>query len=94
MTDQEVQQFHADGAVTIDTPLTAQEIADASAALDKVLPFHEGNYRPSLTCSYYDPALLDILQHPFFEEVARRALKAEQVRFFQTAILTAYPQPG
>ena len=93
MTDQEVQQFHEDGSVTMDTPLTAREVANAAAAFERLLPFQEGNYRPSLTCSYHDPALLEILQHPFFEEVARRVLQAEQVRFFQTAILTAYPQP-
>jgi ectoine hydroxylase-related dioxygenase (phytanoyl-CoA dioxygenase family) len=93
MTDPVVQQFHEAGAVTIDTPLTAQEIATAAAAMDRLLPFQAKNYRPSLTCSYDNPALLDIIQHPFFEEVARRVLQAEQVHFFQTAIVTAYPEP-
>lgn len=93
MTDQEVQQFDSEGAVTIDTPLTAQQIADACAAFDRLLPLREGNVRPSLTNSYFDPAILDIIQHPFFEEVACQTLHTEQVHFFQTAILTAYPQP-
>jgi len=93
MTDQEVQQFNEAGGVTIDTPVTAQEIAEASAAMDRLLPFQEKRYRPSLTCSYDDPALLEIIQHPFFEEVARRVLQAEQVHFFQSAIVTAYPEP-
>lgn len=93
MTDWAVQQFNQAGAVTIDTPLTAQEVAAAAAAFDRLLPFHEGNFRPSLTCSYYDPALVAIIQHPFFEETARRVLEAEKVHFFQTAIVTAYPEP-
>jgi ectoine hydroxylase-related dioxygenase (phytanoyl-CoA dioxygenase family) len=46
-----------------------------------------------MTCSYDDPELLEIIQHPFFEEVAKRALRADEVRFFQTAITTSYPQP-
>lgn len=93
MTEQEVRQFDEAGGVTIDTPLTAQEIADACAAFDRLLPYREGQYRPSLTCSDFDPAILHIIQHPFFEEVARRVLRAEQIHFFQMAILTAYPQP-
>jgi ectoine hydroxylase-related dioxygenase (phytanoyl-CoA dioxygenase family) len=94
MTDEEIRQFNEDGSVTIDTPLTAQEIANASAAFDRLLPFQEGKYRPSLTCSYFDPAIVEILQHPFFEQVACRVLQAEQVHFYQTAILTAYPEPN
>jgi hypothetical protein len=56
--------------VTIDTPLAVEEIAAASAAFDRLLPFQGGNPRPSLTCSYFDPAIIDIIQHPFFEEAA------------------------
>ena len=94
ITEEQVRQFNEAGAVTIDTPLTAQQIADAAAAMDRLLPFQEGKYRVSRTCDYYDPALLDIIQHPFFEAVARRVLEADEVRFFQTAILNAYPEPG
>jgi hypothetical protein len=94
MTEAEIQQFNTDGAVTINTPLTAQEVADASAAFDRLLPFQEGQYRPSLTCSDDDPAIVAIIQHPFFEETARQVLEAERVLFFQTAILTAYPEPN
>ena len=93
MTEGEVQQFDEAGAVTIDTPLTTQEVADAAAALDRLLPFDGQNPRPSRTCDYYDPALVAIIQHPFFEETARRVLQAQHVHFFQTAILVAYPEP-
>ena len=93
MRDEQVRQFDESGAVTIDTPLTALEIANASAAFDSLLPFRAGRYRESLTCSFYDPAIVDIIQHPFFEAVARRALRSDQVRFFQTAMVTAHPEP-
>jgi Phytanoyl-CoA dioxygenase (PhyH) len=100
ITDDELRQFMEVGAVTIDTPLTAEQIAAASAALDRLLPAGppptEGRspgHRVGTTCSFYEPALVEIIQHPFFEEVARRALRAEEVRFFQTAIVTSYPQP-
>lgn len=99
ITEQELKQFIEAGAVTIDTPLTDAQVRGAAAALDRLLPFEEPpegqkpRYRYSLTCSYDAPELLDIIQHPFFEEVAKRALQADEVRFFQTAITNAYPQP-
>jgi hypothetical protein len=100
IADQEVRQFLEQGAVTIDTPLTEAQIGAASAAVDRLLPFRppgEGerpHYRLQRTGDYFDPELLEILQHPFFEAVARRALGAEEVRFFQTAIAISYPQPN
>lgn len=99
ITDQQLRRFIEEGAVTIDTPLTAAQIAEASATLDRLLPFTTGRegqparYRAGMTCSYDDPALVEIIQHPFFEEVAKRCLRADQVHFFQTAITTSYPQP-
>jgi hypothetical protein len=100
ISDQALRRFIEDGAVTIDTPLTEPQIAAASAAFDRLLPFpapQQGQpqrYRVGMTCSYDDPALVEIIQHPFFEEVAKRALGADDVHFFQTAIITAYPQPN
>jgi hypothetical protein len=93
ITPHEVQQFDEAGCVTVDTPLTPQEIADAAAAMDRLLPFDGRNPRPSMTCSYTDPALVAITEHPFFEEVAKQVLRADVVHFFQSAILVAYPEP-
>ena len=93
ITEQEIQQFSDLGAVTIDTPLTQQQLTAASAVFDRLLPGpgEKPRYRVSTTCTFYDPELLDIIQHPFFEEVAKRVLRADEVRFFQTAIVTTYP---
>lgn len=99
ITKQQLQQFLQAGVVTIDTPLTEAQIAAASAAMDRLLPFRapEEGQPPSYRVgagNFFDAELLDILQHPFFEEVAKRVLQAEEVRFFQTAIVTSYPQPN
>ena len=94
MTDKDVAQFDKAGYVTVDTPLTQEELAAASAAMDRLLPFDGKNHRPSQTCSYDDPALVAIIQHPFFESVAKQVLRAPSVLFFQTAILNAYPEPN
>lgn len=99
ITEEQLDQFARDGAVTIDTPLTEAQNAGAARAIERLLPFQPGadgrppRYRAGMTCSYDDPELLEIIQHPFFEEVAKRALRADAVRFYQTAIVAAYPQP-
>ena len=38
ITDDQVKAFEQDGAVTIDTPLTSQQIAEASQLMDRMLP--------------------------------------------------------
>ncbi|MSS73189.1 MAG: hypothetical protein EXS64_17105 [Candidatus Latescibacteria bacterium] len=99
LTDQELNRFIEDGVVTVDTPFTDRQIAEASAAFDRLMPFQAPapgqapRHRVAVT-RYDDPVLLDILQHPFFEAVSRQALRAEAVHFFQTYLITSYPQPG
>ena len=96
---EQLRVFEEQGAVTIDTPLTTKEIAAAAAAIDALLPFQAAEpdqaprFRYGATCNYYEPTLLDLIQHPFFEAVAKRVLRADAIRFFQTAILVSYPQP-
>ena len=96
----QLQTFEERGAVTFNTPLSAAEIAAANAAIDQMLPMQEpdaggqSRFRYGATCSFYDPRLIDLIQHPFFEAVARQILRADGIRFFQTAALKTYPQPG
>jgi len=79
----------------MDTPLTADQVDGASRALDRLLPQqHPSRSRVGLTCSYYDEELLELIQHPFFEEVAKQVLATGKARLLQTAIITTYPQPG
>lgn len=96
---EQLRVFEEQGAVTIDTPLATKEIDAAAAAIDALLPFKPAEpdqaprFRYGATCNYYEPTLLDLIQHPFFEEVAKRVLRADAIRFFQTAILASYPHP-
>ena len=96
---EQLRTFEQQGAVTIDTPLTTEEIAAATTAIDALLPFQAAEpdqaprFRYGATCNYYESALLDLIQHPFFAAVAKRVLRADAIRFFQTAILASYPQP-
>lgn len=100
VSDDDVQRFLDDGAITVDTPLSSQAINAAAAVVDARLPFtapaanSPANYRYGETCSFFDPALVAIIEHPFFEDTAMRILDADRVGIFQTAITTVYPQPG
>jgi hypothetical protein len=100
ITNSEISQFDSEGAVTIDTPLTPEEIAAADIAISEQLPFKEPSegeetrYRHGASGDIFHPALVNIIQHPFFEEVAKRALRAEEVKFFQSALFCSYPQPA
>ena len=90
----QIQRFLDDGAFTMDTPISMDRITAAAEALDRLLPQKEGRNRSSLTCNYDDPALIDLIQDPFFEQVSCQLLDSKAVYFFQTAIITAFPQPG
>ncbi|MEO8694671.1 MAG: phytanoyl-CoA dioxygenase family protein [Acidimicrobiales bacterium] len=99
ISDGDVQRFLDDGAITIDTPLAPAAIQAGAASVDARLPFvapvgnAPANYRYGETCSFFDPGLVTLIEHPFFEDTARRILDADDVRIFQTAITTVYPQP-
>jgi len=96
----EVQRFLDAGAITIDTPLPPDLIQAAASVVDTRLPMMPvaegavGNYRYGETCSFFDPALVSIIEHPYFEASAALVLDASEVRIFQTAITIVYPQPG
>jgi hypothetical protein len=100
ISDEDVQRFLDDGAITVDTALSPESIRAGAAIVDARLPFivpaanAPVNYRYGETCSFFDPALLSLIEHPFFEAAAMRILDASEVRLYQTAITIAYPQPG
>ena len=84
----QLQAFDERGAVTLDTPLTASEIAAANAAIDQMLPMQEPDtgqqprYRYGATCNFYAPTLVDLIQHPFFEAVACDVLRSKSVHLW------------
>jgi ectoine hydroxylase-related dioxygenase (phytanoyl-CoA dioxygenase family) len=90
---EEIRRFDEEGAVTIDTPLSRTELRAAGAAMERLLPFDKPpHYRVTSTNKFVDPALIDLIQHPFFEAVARQVLRAEKVHFRQVALACTYPQ--
>lgn len=74
ITDEQLAEYEESGVVTIDGPLSVEELDRAEAAWDRL--------RGSGEKSYNDPDYVDVVQHPYFEEVAKRVLKAEAVHLW------------
>jgi hypothetical protein len=73
-TDEQLAEYEALGAVTIDSPFTPEELDRAEAAWDRL---KESGGDP---CE--DPVYVDMIQHPWFEEVARKLLRADAVQLW------------
>ena len=74
ITDAQLLEYEERGAVTIDGPLTDRELDRVEAAWDRL--------RAAGAAPYEEPDYVDALQHPFFEEVAARVLRARAVHFW------------
>ena len=74
MTDEQIDAYERDGAVTIDSPFTEGELDRAEAAWDRL--------KASGDKAYTDPDYVDVIQHPYFEEVAKKVLQAEGVHLW------------
>lgn len=99
ITPEQIDAFETRGAVTIDTGISEAELAAAEEVFDRRLPFTEPaegetpRYLVADSDLIDEPALLDIIQKPFFEEVACRVLQTDAVEFFQTTNFKTYPTP-
>ena len=73
-TDGQLAQYEDQGAVTIDTPFTPEELDRAEAAWDRL---KQTGGKP-----YEDPDFIEVVQHPFFEAVAKKVLRAQAVHLW------------
>ncbi len=72
--DEQLNQYERDGAVMIDSPFTVEELDRAEAAWDRL--------QASGDPAYEDPDYVDVVQHPFFEEVAKKVLRSDSVHLW------------
>ncbi|HYF51924.1 MAG TPA: phytanoyl-CoA dioxygenase family protein [Planctomycetota bacterium] len=100
INEKQLEAFDRDGAVTIDGPFSGEQIAAAADCVDQLLDRcrRDGGpdlgYRLQRTADFHDPELLDIIQHPALEQIAQKALRADEANFFTAAIAKTYPEPG
>ena len=98
LTDRQLDQFDQEGALTIDSPLTPEELQRLRTTYDQLFPGADSeaareHARQSRTANFFDKPLIDLIQHPFFEEVAACVLRAGEVHFQNIAISKTYPRP-
>jgi hypothetical protein len=74
ITNDQLEEYEAQGAVTIDGPLSDAELDKAEAAWDRL--------KASGEAPYDDPDYIDVVQHPFFEELAKKVLRADAVHLW------------
>ena len=73
-TDAQLEQYEKQGAVTIDSPFTTEQLDRAEAAWDRL---KQNGGEP-----YEEPGYVDVIQHPYFEEVAKKLLRANAVHLW------------
>ncbi len=105
LSEEQVNRFDTDGAVTVDGPFTAEEIEAAAMVMDEMLPYEESKKdiydatrvtrdivsKGGKLHEYYNPALLNIYYHPFIEGAAKQLLFTDEVTFNGFAMSKTYP---
>ena len=103
ITEQQIEAFERDGAVTIDTPLTDRQLAAASDLTDRLLPLSADERNPPgvkpqryrIGRSYpLEAPFVRIIEEPFFELLAKRLMHTDSVVMTSTSLKNTHPQPG
>ena len=69
-------RYETQGAVLIDTPFSTEQIDVVEAAWDQCIG--QGK------AAYDAPAILEAIQHPFWEELTKQFLRADEVVYWWT----------
>ena len=98
ITEQQIQTFEQDGAVTIDSPLTDRQLGAASDLTDRLLPLDEPKDRERIRYrveqnNLLDPPFIQIIEHPFFEQVTNRLLHTDRTIVIGSALGKTHPEP-
>lgn len=74
VSDNQIRQYEAVGAVMIDSPFSAEELDRAEAAWDRLTQ--------SGAPPYVDPEYVNLVQHPYLEAIAKEVLRAQAVHLW------------
>jgi len=100
LTPAELDQFEELGFVTIDTPLSAEQLDGAERAFDTLCaptaadtPRHPCfNSTLAIPCAACDD-FVDMIANPFFERVAQQVLRADRVDYIEVFPIDRKPTP-
>lgn len=90
LTPTHVDQFVVDGLTLVDDVFSEAEMLSASAAFDHL--YTHGEKTNGITQYFDEPGLIDVLQHPHLEQMARTMLRADAVVLNSSACLFKRPQ--
>jgi len=93
LTDEQVQEYKAEGIVVVDNLLTNEELEHVTKELIKRVNERPDNMRPEdlLNLHFNDSFILDLARHPNFLSAATQLLNHPRLRVFSTRILCKYP---
>ena len=104
LTEAELEQWDRMGAVTVRTPLSEPLLQAARAAMLRQMPRRgaaseegapTGRATNTNQVTEQEGSLIDVVQHPWFEAVARQCLRAEHAYYNGSALAVSYPDdPG
>ncbi len=88
LTPTQLTAIDRDGLLTIDTPFTPDEVAQAAAATDR----HFGDKPEGFITDYLEPELLHLTFHPFIESVAAQMLRTPHIGLRGLALRKTAPR--
>ncbi len=74
-TDAQLEQYEQQGSVTIDSSFTTDQLNRAETAWDRL---KTNGYNKA----HEDPDYIEIIQHPYLEEVAKKLLREDRVHLW------------
>lgn len=99
LTEAELEQWDLMGAVTVQTPLTAELLQAARDGMLRHMPRREpkdgvgptGRATNTNHVTEQEDSLVEVIQHPWFEAVARQCLRADSTYYNGSALAVSYP---
>ena len=98
-TEAELEQWDWTGAVTVKTPLTTEQLQAARDAMLRHMPMRgpsadgvpTGRATNTNQVTEKEASLVDVVQHPWFEAVARQCLRVDSAYYNGSALAVSYP---
>ena len=93
ISQNELDTFAKQGLVTIDTPFSDVVLCAARRAVRGMFDRGEGVEGSWIVDSISDPTLIEIMVDPFFEELAKRVLRASDVLLVSYGLRRTFGRP-
>ena len=93
ITDEQLTQFERDGLVTINGPCSTDELTTLNAVLDAKFPDPGDVFVAETTGQFFEPEIVAMVVHLFWEDLARAVLRADAVELASVGFRRTVPKP-